>query len=47
MAVTVPALGEDHEIGRMASAVQVFKDNLIRTRKLEEETAQARLAAEE
>lgn len=34
------------EIGAMAAAVQVFKENLIRTRKLEAETAQARLAAE-
>ena len=31
----------------MAAAVQVFKDNLIRTRELEAETAEARLAAEE
>jgi len=35
------------EIGAMVSAVQVFKDNLIRTRKLEEETALARASAEE
>ncbi|MEH3144129.1 MAG: methyl-accepting chemotaxis protein [Methylobacterium frigidaeris] len=34
------------EVGAMAAAVQVFKDSLIRTRALEEETAQARLSAE-
>lgn len=43
----VPFHGRRDEIGAMASAVQVFKDNLIRTRQLEGETAQARLAAEE
>ena len=35
------------EIGAMSSALQVFKDNLLRSRALEAETAQARLAAEE
>ncbi|WP_348272289.1 methyl-accepting chemotaxis protein [Methylobacterium sp. UNC378MF] len=45
--VAVPGIGRHDEIGAMASAVQVFKDNLIRTRHLEAETAQARLAAEE
>ena len=35
------------EIGAMVSAVQVFKDNLIRTRQLEEDTALARASAEE
>ncbi|TXN61828.1 methyl-accepting chemotaxis protein, partial [Methylobacterium sp. WL30] len=35
------------EIGAMAAAVQVFKDNLIRARQLEADTAQARLASEE
>jgi methyl-accepting chemotaxis protein len=43
----VPYLARQDEIGAMASAVQVFKDNLIRTRQLEVDTAQARLAAEE
>ncbi|MGU3469233.1 cache domain-containing protein [Methylobacterium sp. C33D] len=43
----VPGAERRDEIGAMAAAVQVFKDNLIRTRRLEEETAQARLAAEE
>jgi methyl-accepting chemotaxis protein len=45
--VAVPSVGRQDEIGAMASAVQVFKDNLIRTRKLEEETALARASAEE
>ena len=45
--VPVPHTGERSELGAMASAVQVFKENLIRTRKLEAETADARLAAEE
>ena len=40
------ATGAD-EIGRMIGAVQVFKDNMIRSRHLEAETAQARIAAEE
>jgi len=43
----VPGAERRDEIGSMAAAVQVFKDNLIRTRQLEAETAQARLAAEE
>jgi methyl-accepting chemotaxis protein len=45
--VAVPYRQRRDEIGAMAAAVQVFKDNLIRTRQLEEDTAQARLAAEE
>ena len=43
----VPYRARRDEIGAMAVAVQVFKDNLIRTRQLEADTAQARLAAEE
>ena len=46
-ATEVPYRQRRDEIGAMAAAVQVFKDNLIRTRALEAETAQARLAAEE
>ncbi|MEE7478243.1 CHASE3 domain-containing protein [Methylobacterium hispanicum] len=34
------------EIGAIAAAVQVFKENLVRTRQLEEETALARAGAE-
>ncbi|WP_267427339.1 methyl-accepting chemotaxis protein [Methylobacterium sp. GC_Met_2] len=45
--IEVPFLQRGDEIGLMAAAVQVFKGNLIRTRALEAETAQARLAAEE
>ena len=45
--VEVPYQQRRDEMGAMAAAVQVFKDNLIRTRQLEAETAQARLAAEE
>ncbi|UMY17197.1 methyl-accepting chemotaxis protein [Methylobacterium organophilum] len=45
--VAVPGLGRRDEVGGMAGAVQVFKENLIRTRALEAETAEARLAAEE
>ena len=43
---TVPGTGRGDEIGAMAAAVQVFKDNLIRTRTLEEETALARAGAD-
>ncbi|MCJ2084641.1 methyl-accepting chemotaxis protein [Methylobacterium sp. E-005] len=42
----IPYRQRQDEIGAMAAAVQVFKDNLIRTRQLEAETVQARLAAE-
>jgi methyl-accepting chemotaxis protein len=45
--IIVPGVARKDEIGAMAGTVQVFKDNLIRTRQLEAETAQARLAAEE
>ncbi len=44
--VDVPFKARRDEIGAMAAAVQVFKDNLIRTRQLEEETALARASAE-
>ncbi|MEA1831689.1 methyl-accepting chemotaxis protein [Methylobacterium durans] len=42
----IPGAHRRDEIGAMAAAVQVFKDNLIRTRQLEVETAQARTDAE-
>ncbi len=45
-AVAVPLRDWGNEIGAMARTVQVFKDNLLRTRALEAETAQARAAAE-
>ena len=40
--VVVAGSERQDEIGAMAAAVQVFKDNLIRTRTLEAETARAR-----
>ncbi|MCJ2091256.1 methyl-accepting chemotaxis protein [Methylobacterium sp. J-072] len=45
--IRVPDTETKNEIGAMAAAVQVFKDNLIRTRALEAEAAEARAAAEE
>ena len=45
-AAAVPALTRADEIGAMAAAVQVFKENMIRTRALEEETVLARAGAE-
>ena len=47
LSADVPHQDERTEIGRIADAVQVFKDNLIRTRQLEAETALARASAEE
>ncbi|MGW5961088.1 methyl-accepting chemotaxis protein, partial [Methylorubrum thiocyanatum] len=47
VASPVPYRSRQDEIGAMAAAVQVFKDNLIRTRALEEETVLARASAEE
>ena len=44
--VAVPARAYRNEIGAMAAAVQVFKDNLIHARQLESEATEARLAAE-
>ncbi|WP_244936580.1 methyl-accepting chemotaxis protein [Methylobacterium currus] len=45
--IAVPGLTRRDELGAMAAVVQVFKDNLIRTRALEEETALARASAED
>ncbi|MCJ2123649.1 methyl-accepting chemotaxis protein [Methylobacterium sp. J-077] len=42
----IPAIGRRDEVGAMAGAVQVFKENMIQTRRLEAETAEARLEAE-
>ena len=42
----VPGRGRRDEIGAMSAAVQVFKDNLIRARALEQESALARAGAE-
>lgn len=44
--VSIPNVGERNEIGDMAMTVEIFKDNLIRNRALEEETRQAREEAE-
>ena len=44
--VAVPSVGRGDEIGAMAGAMQVFKDNLVRARALDEETALARAGAE-
>ncbi|SDN15608.1 methyl-accepting chemotaxis protein [Methylobacterium phyllostachyos] len=43
----VPYRNRHDEIGAMAAAVQVFKDNLLRNRRLETEAAEARQAVEE
>ena len=45
--VEVPALDKRDEIGAMAKAVQVFKDNAIRVAKMEEEQTAMRARAEE
>lgn len=45
--VSIAGASRRDEIGAMASAVQVFKDNLIRTKALEEATALSRASAEE
>ncbi|MCF4128291.1 methyl-accepting chemotaxis protein [Methylobacterium sp. SyP6R] len=44
---TVPATARRDEIGAMAAAVQVFKESMLRARALEQETALARVSAEE
>ncbi|WP_425375095.1 methyl-accepting chemotaxis protein [Methylobacterium nonmethylotrophicum] len=46
-AVAVTGTQRRDEVGRMAQAVQVFKDNLIRSRALEEEAALSRASTEE
>ncbi|MFH6786532.1 MULTISPECIES: methyl-accepting chemotaxis protein [Methylobacterium] len=42
----IPGAGRRDELGAMAGALAVFRDNLVRTRRLEEETALARAGAE-
>ena len=44
--VNIPNLGERNEIGAMASAVEVFRDGMIRTQALEAEAVKAREDAE-
>ncbi|KQU35343.1 chemotaxis protein [Methylobacterium sp. Leaf94] len=46
LAVTVPHQGTGTEIGRIADAVQVFKESLIRMKALEADMASARAGAE-
>ncbi len=46
LSVTIPHQKARTEIGRIADAVQVFKDGLLRMKALEEETALARAGAE-
>ena len=47
LAITVSAVGRGDEIGKMAQAVQVFKENAIRNRELEKEQQQQKQRAEE
>ncbi|MBP1181769.1 MCP four helix bundle domain-containing protein [Methylobacterium sp. PvR107] len=47
LSVAIPHQGQKTEIGTIANAVQVFKNGLLRMKALEEETAVARLEAEE
>ena len=42
LAVTVPSLDRRDEVGVMAAAVQVFKDNALHTQALERETSEVR-----
>ncbi|MDP2803817.1 MAG: methyl-accepting chemotaxis protein [Phreatobacter sp.] len=44
--VTVPALGQQDEIGKLAGALETFKANLIESRRLEAEQATERAAKE-
>jgi len=47
LACTVPATERKDEIGEMAGAVQVFKDNAVRTKALEAEQVEQKRRAEE
>ena len=42
--IEIPALDKKDEIGEMAQAVQVFKDNMIRTKEMEAEVAERNAA---
>jgi len=46
LAVAIPATGQKDEIGRMADAVQVFRDNMIKADRLAAEQAEAQAARE-
>ncbi|QQP92680.1 HAMP domain-containing protein (plasmid) [Skermanella sp. TT6] len=41
----IPAVGRRDEIGQMAGTVQVFRDNMIRTREMEQEAREAEVRA--
>ena len=45
--VGIPATGRGDEIGKMATAVQIFKDNALRSRKLEAEQVQQKQQSEQ
>ncbi|MCC7166216.1 MAG: HAMP domain-containing protein [Rhodospirillales bacterium] len=45
--IEVPGVGRKDEVGDMATAMQVFKDNLVRQRELEAQQERDRLAREE
>ncbi|MBK8906432.1 MAG: methyl-accepting chemotaxis protein [Rhodospirillales bacterium] len=47
LATEIPATGRADEIGHMAGAVQVFKDNAIRAQRLEAEQAELKAKAEQ
>ncbi|WP_051609462.1 HAMP domain-containing methyl-accepting chemotaxis protein [Fodinicurvata fenggangensis] len=47
LSIDIPAVGQKDEIGQMAEAVQVFKDNLVRTREMESEAEAQKQKAEE
>jgi methyl-accepting chemotaxis protein len=44
--ITVPGSGRSDEIGNMATAVQVFKENAVKVRRLQTEQEESRAAAE-
>ncbi|MGM0562017.1 MAG: methyl-accepting chemotaxis protein [Pseudomonadota bacterium] len=47
LSVEIPAVGQKDEIGQMADSVQVFKDNLVRTKEMEAEAEAQQQKAEE
>jgi len=46
LTVTVPALSRDDEVGAMARAIQVFRENALRVQSMESEQASLKLKAE-
>jgi methyl-accepting chemotaxis protein len=47
LSVSIPALSRDDEVGAMARAVQIFRENALRVRSMESEQAGLKLRAEE